>query len=119
MEQDLKRARNLLSEKRLNFAVEEAEPDPAPATIGALDGIAFVASNPDVRATVYIFEDWPDEDEILAQLERNMPQNDAIYTASATNGNLFFYGSTRLDTPHGGRAEDRLDKMMSKFAGDE
>jgi hypothetical protein len=119
MEQDLKRARSLLSEKRLNFAVQEAEADPAPETIGALGGIAFVASNPDVRATVYVFADWCDEDEVLPLLERHIPKDKAVYTASATNGNLFFFGSTRLDTPHGGRAEDRLDKMMSKFAGDE
>lgn len=119
MEQDMKRARALLSEKRLGFAVKEIEPDPLPNIIGAIGGIAFLAEEPDVRANVYVFEDWPDEDELSPLLEPYIPDDSAVYSRTASNGTLLFFAITRLDTPHGGYAEDRLDEMLSAFSGSE
>lgn len=116
---DLQRARLLLSEKRLGFKLQESEPDILPSQINALDGIKFVADSPDVTAVVYTFEDWPEEEDIVKVLEKEVPSDDAIYTTSGINGTLLFWGMTRLDGPLGGRAEDRLDEMLSAFSGSE
>lgn len=117
--EDLQRARALLSESYLGFQLQEKELEISPSHINALAGICFVAKSPDVTATVYAFEDWPDEDDIIAILQKNIANDEAIYTASGINGTLLFFGVTRLDGPHGGRAEDRLDEMLSAFSGSE
>lgn len=119
MEQEIKRARALLSEKRLKFSVIETDPDPSPDVVGAIAGIAFLAEEPDVRANVYVFEDWPDEDDIEPLLKPYIPDDSAVYSRIMTNGTLLFFAITRLDTPHGDYAEDRLDKMLSAFSGSE
>ena len=119
MEEDLKRARALLSEKRLGFAIQETEPNPSPDTVGAIAGITFLAEQPDVQATVYIFEEWPDDDDIDPLLAPYIPDDDAVYSRTASNGTLFFFAKTRLDSPYGRRAEDRLDEMLSAFSGSE
>lgn len=116
---DLQRARALLSEKRLGFQLQEKEPEISPSNINALGGICFVAESPDVVATVYAFEDWADEDDIIPILQKNIANDAAIYTASGINGTLLFFGVTRLDSSYGGRAEDRLDEMLSAFSGSE
>lgn len=118
LEKDLARARALLSFKRVGFEYEELPADPAPEALGALAGFQIRSSDPEAQALVYVFADWPDEDEVLKHLPAYQTDDPDVHVRSVTNGPLFFVGMARA-TPEDRRGKRRVNAMLSALAGDE
>lgn len=116
------RARRLLRD--VTPPVEEEPAPPWPATlIGATSGIGF--RSPDagelVRVGVYELPGWDRHDQARLVLERQAVDGDdaQVQTMSATNGDLFLFGTVRLDGPTGRRARFALADIVSAFSGRE
>jgi hypothetical protein len=119
VETQLKRCRALLRLERAEVELKETAPDRDPASLGALGGTGFEAKDPDVRVSVYVFEDWSKHREATEQLMRNMPKDDGVRILHSTNGPMLFFGYARIDGPKGREAKYRLSGIASAFAGDE
>lgn len=118
VQSQLKRVRGLLSPDRAG-ALSETTPERDPASLGALGGTGFEAKDPDVRVSVYIFQDSDPHFDVAERLTSELPPAEGRYALPSTNGPALFFGHTRIAGPKGSEAEDRLDRIASAFAGDE
>jgi hypothetical protein len=118
VESELNRCRTLLSRKRTRVALEETPPEQDPASLGAFGGLGFVARQPDVQASVYVFEDWGQHAAVIQQLKNKFPAH-GVSLQYGTNGGLLFFGHTRTDGPEGVEAEFRLADLVTAFSGNE
>lgn len=119
LEQQLQRLEGLLNPERTKVVLEKTDPEYSPQDLGALAGVGYLARNPDVRISVYVFGDWSKHREIAKQLRSGIADPAVVYARTATNGPMLFFAQTRLDSVYGDDAEFRLDRIMSAFAGDE
>lgn len=119
IEDELKRARALLKPERVKTDLAEIAPDPAPETIGALSGLGFEASDPDVSFSVYVFEDWEGSNAGVETLKSMQEAGANIYSRNIMNGTLVFHGMVHTDGADGTKKQMRLAKFVSAFAGKE
>ncbi len=116
--QELERARVLLSSKRARVTLQEIAPIRPAKEIGAVDGIGFKAEDPDAYASVYVFESHSQMAAAVTKLKASIP-TEGMRVLDARNGLLLFIGYTRIDGPQGIDAKFRLSDMISAFSGDE
>ncbi len=119
IEDELKRARSLLKPERVKTDLANIAADPLPETIGALAGLGFEASNPDVSFSVYVFEDWDGSNAGIEKLKSMQESGANIYSRTIMNGTLVFHGMVRTDGADGSKKQMRLAKFVSAFAGNE
>lgn len=116
--QELSRCRSLLSPQRARTPLTESAPEPAPESIGALGGLSFAASSPDVRASVYVFTSQSEHAAAVTKLTATVPPK-GLLILHGSNGRLLFFGWTRTDGPAREDAKYRLADLISAFSGDE
>jgi len=118
VEKELQRAHHLLGPERVRMELKETEPIKPPGDIGALAGFGLSAGDPDVTASVYVFESWGGGKDAVEKLKAQVP-DEGMHVLHAINGRLLFFGYTRIDGPDGTEAKFRLSGLVSAFAGDE
>lgn len=117
VDNELKRCRALLSEKRVRAPVVEGKPEREPKSLGAKGGIGFTAE-PGVTASVYVFDDWSRHQDAATKLKAEFG-GEGVHVLHGSNGPLFFFGHTRIDGAEGRAAKFRLSDMLSAFSGNE
>ena len=118
VEESLERARFLLRPERARVELTEIPPLKPAEDIGALAGIGFEAKDPDVTASVYVFENWNQHAAAVDKLRADVP-SEGTRILHGTNGPLLFFGYTRIDGPDRIKARYRLADLLSAFSGDE
>ena len=119
VEQQLARLKALLSEERAGPGLAAADPEVPAAELGALNGVGYRTQKPDVQVSVYVFGDSGLRRDATTRLKGLRASEQGVYARTATNGPMLFYAHTRVDGRNAQQAEDRLDRIMSAFAGDE
>lgn len=119
IEEQLSRLESLLCPSRTRVTLEKTNPEHSPEELGALAGVGYLARNPDLRVSVYIFGDWGKHREVSKQLRSRFAGETGVYAQAVTNGPMLLFAHTRIDGPDGTAAKYRLDDIMSAFAGDE
>lgn len=108
----LSTARALLS----GAALQDADPDPPLADLGAIAGFGAVVANSDVRLSVYVLDAWGAGATVADEL-RSRAQPGRRLTRVAVNGDLLLIATASAD----GDATERflLNDLCSAFAGQE
>jgi len=119
IEAEKTRIRKLLSQKRTGLDLQDVPANPTADAVGALAALGLQTDDGEVRANVYIYEDWGDGEAYIEQLEAQFPSSEAQYTNAGINGVLLFFGIAKMDGVLGRKAEDMLDEMLSAFSGNE
>lgn len=115
----LERCRSLLAPERAKVVLTETAPEHDPASINALAGLGFEATDPAVKISVYIFENANQHPAAVAQLLQMTPQVPGMRVLHGSNGPLLFFGHTQIEGAQGRTAKYRLSGIASAFAGDE
>lgn len=89
-------------------------------TIGALEGVGFLAQNPDVQVSVYAFETQAEHQSAFDMLLAAAPAEN-VETIYGSNGPVLFFGYTVNDGTNGDPidAEVQLNTLAGAFAGEE
>ncbi len=119
IEQQLRRLEGLLHPDRTKGALEKTKPEHDPAELGALEGVGYRSSDPDVQVSVYIFPNWNKHNAVSKQLKDEYTDDKGVHVVTATNGPMLLFGHTRVDGKKGANAKFRLGDIVSAFAGDE
>src|SRR5262245_45880057 len=108
LETQLQRCRILLSPERVRTAFSETAPEQDPASVAAVGGLGVVMHDPEVKASIYVFESAQQERAALPLLRAQVPQGDDWRVLYTSNGHLLFLGYTNLAGPQGQTAKSRL-----------
>jgi hypothetical protein len=117
--EELERTRELLNAERTGVGLQEGQPEWSPESLGARAGLGFTASDPDLRVSVFVFDEWGGGGEAGNRLQEELSNDPGVYAAVGTNGRLLFVGHTRVDGPEGTGAKYRLADLLSAFSGRE
>ena len=114
----LSRLRGLMDPGRTRVALEEGEPELPVDEVGALAGVGYRGEDPNLRASVYVFDSWSAHRDVAQQLTDEF-EAEGQQIVTATNGPMLFFGHTRVDGEHGTEARFALLDIASAFSGDE
>ena len=120
IEQEINRAKMLIQPERSKLSLGEAEVILPSAELGALAAIGVQSNDPDVVATIYLFESQASHDAAVEILSAHVPQ-EGTYILSSSNGPLLCFGYSYIDGTHGEPIDAKyaLSDLMQAFAGEE
>ena len=118
VEGELRRLGALLAPSRVDGPLEKVPCAVDPATLGALAGVSYRTSSPEILVSVYVFESQRAHPDATAVLQARFG-GEGVRVVSGSNGRLLFFGHTRSDGPDPIKARFRLSGIAGAFAGDE
>ena len=119
IEQELARARTLLTSERVKSEWIEVPLQVSPETVGAVAGFGLETDEPKVYGAVYVFEAWGEGNSAPWEiLEAEVPDEGARILR-AGNGRLFFFGYTDISGEDGIDAKYKLSDLVTAFSGEE